>query len=205
MSMKWNEEDWVRLPKFILGSDCHEALEGASQWGDSEYVTHLHSPRFVGEVLHDDEGTTIKPHWIDEPEADAMATAKLMREAGDWYSMTRPPEEGPYEPEPLTPEQEKEAKRWLDKYGGDDGLEKLKEDNPELAEAYELEKMAPQNDYEALVFGLWLALTAPKEDERYDECVAIAEGAARRLTEEEVEQAQEEAKRHVRWHNNMSN
>ena len=81
--MKWNEEDWVR-PKFILGSDC---LAEVLVNGDSEYVVHLHSPRFVGEVLHDDEGTTIKPHWIDEPEVDAMAIAKLMREAGDWYSL----------------------------------------------------------------------------------------------------------------------
>ena len=193
--MNWNEEDWQRIPKFILGSDCHEALEGASQWGDSEYVIHLHSPRFVGEVLHDDEGTTIKPHWIDEPEADAMAIAQLMRETGDWYSFVIPPEEGD-EPEPLTPEQEKEARRWLDKYGGDDGLEKLKEDNPELDEF-----KGPQDNYEALVFALWLALTAPEENEKYDECVAMAEEVGSTLTKEEVERAKEEAKRHARWHN----
>lgn len=131
--LNWNEEDWQRIPKFILGSDCHEALEGASQWGDSEYVIHLHSPRFVGEVLHDDEGTTIKPHWIDEPEADAMAIAQLMRETGDWYYLAIASlDHQDCPPEPLTPEQEKEARRWLDKYGGDDGLEKLKQDNPEL-------------------------------------------------------------------------
>ena len=103
MSKEWNEEDWDRIPKFILGSDCHEALVGASQWGDSEYVVHLHSPRFVGEVLHDDEGTTIKPHWIDEPEADAMSIAQLMREVGDWYSLVTSPEEGD-EPEANKPE-----------------------------------------------------------------------------------------------------
>jgi len=87
----------------------------------------------VGEVLHDDESTTIKPHWIDEPEADAMAIAQLMREAGDWYYLVIASfDHQDCPPEPLTPEQEKEARRWLDKYGGDDGLEKLKEDNPEL-------------------------------------------------------------------------
>jgi len=71
--MNWKEEDW---PKFIMGDDPAGKV----------YVTHLHHPRFVGKVEEDDTGATITPHWIDEPELDAPAIAKLMREAGDFLT-----------------------------------------------------------------------------------------------------------------------
>ena len=54
----------------------------------------------------------------------------------------------------------------------------------------------PKTDYEALVLGLTLAITAPTE-EKAQECVRMAEEIAQRLTPEEVESAQAEALRTI--------
>ena len=51
---------------------------------------------------------------------------------------------------------------------------------------------APQNNYEALVLALKLAIDAPS-DEKRDECVAIAENLADGLTELELARAKREA------------
>ena len=56
-----------------------------------------------------------------------------------------------------------------------------------------------KDDYEALVFGLWLSITAPTE-EKSKECVKMAESISAKLTKEQVERAKAEAERHVRWH-----
>lgn len=50
----------------------------------------------------------------------------------------------------------------------------------------------PQNNYEALVLALKLAIDAPS-DEKRDECVAIAENLADGLTELELARAKREA------------
>ena len=50
----------------------------------------------------------------------------------------------------------------------------------------------PQNNYEALVLALKLAIDAPS-DEKRDECVAIAESLADGLSELELARAKQEA------------
>ena len=54
----------------------------------------------------------------------------------------------------------------------------------------------PKTDYEALVLGLTLAITAPTE-EKAQECVRMAEEIAQRLTPEEVEAAKAEAQQNI--------
>ena len=54
----------------------------------------------------------------------------------------------------------------------------------------------PKTDYEALVLGLTLAITAPTE-EKAQECVRMAEEIAQRLTPEEVESAKAEAQQNI--------
>ncbi len=55
----------------------------------------------------------------------------------------------------------------------------------------------PANNYEAVVLGLVLALTA-KTDKNSESCMAIIEDISKTLTESELTRAQEEAKRRVR-------
>jgi len=55
----------------------------------------------------------------------------------------------------------------------------------------------PANNYEAVVLGLVLALSA-KTDKNSESCMAIIEDISKTLTESELTRAQEEAKRRVR-------
>ena len=72
----WSDEDW---PKFMVAHPC----DGS----DTECVIHLHRPRFVGHVLHAEDGSVgIMPIFIDDPGTDVQAIAKLMRLAGEWYN-----------------------------------------------------------------------------------------------------------------------
>ncbi|RUM62668.1 MAG: hypothetical protein DSZ04_07385 [Sulfurimonas sp.] len=55
----------------------------------------------------------------------------------------------------------------------------------------------PANNYEAVVLGLVLALSA-KTDKNSESCMAIIEDISKTLTESELTRAQEEAKQRVR-------
>lgn len=104
----WSDEDWEQVD------------EHASRY-------HIASNRELWREYFDPDENYTDKDWEDEPvkdrvktmEEDATTITDLVKEAADDWNE-------------LTPEQEKEARRWLDKYGGDDGLEKLKKDNPEL-------------------------------------------------------------------------
>ncbi len=54
----------------------------------------------------------------------------------------------------------------------------------------------PENNYEALVLALELAITAPNE-EKSAKALAIAESVARHMTEIEVMRAKKEAEKNV--------
>jgi len=66
--------DFDPLPQFLIADD-----------GDNRFfVVHCHAPRFVMEFDDDGPGT---PQWIDDAsDLDVAAGAKLMREAGDFFS-----------------------------------------------------------------------------------------------------------------------
>jgi len=72
--------EWERkFPKFLIGDSADERT----------FVIHLHPPRFIGEVIeHGVMGVPeIVPEWIDDPsELSATDGARLMREAGDFYT-----------------------------------------------------------------------------------------------------------------------
>jgi len=87
----WNDEDW---PKFRV-SYCHyhgkpdnkDVKKSSDTDKHGDIVHHLHYPRFVGHVLHAEDGSVgIMPTFIDDPGTDAQAIAKLMRLAGEWYN-----------------------------------------------------------------------------------------------------------------------
>ena len=64
----------AKFPKFIIGDT-----------EDRTFVVHLHSPKFIAELIESEDGETFDPTFIDEPIKDASAIAKLMREVGDFY------------------------------------------------------------------------------------------------------------------------
>ena len=64
----------AKFPKFIIGDT-----------EDRTFVVHLHSPKFIAELIESEDGETFEPTFIDEPIKDASAIAKLMREVGDFY------------------------------------------------------------------------------------------------------------------------
>ena len=53
--------------------------------GSRQYIIHTQTPRFIGEILDNEEGGNEVTEfiWLDEPPADASFLAQLMREAGD--------------------------------------------------------------------------------------------------------------------------
>jgi hypothetical protein len=53
--------------------------------GSRQYIIHTHKPRFIAEILDNEEGGNDigEFEFIDEPAFDAAALAKLGREAGD--------------------------------------------------------------------------------------------------------------------------
>jgi hypothetical protein len=59
----------AKFPKFIIGDT-----------EDRTFVVHLHSPKFIAELIESEDGETFDPTFIDEPIKDASAIAKLMRE-----------------------------------------------------------------------------------------------------------------------------
>ncbi len=64
----------AKFPKFIIGDT-----------EDRTFVVHLHSPKFIAELIESEDGETFDPTFIDEPIKDASAIAKLMREIADFY------------------------------------------------------------------------------------------------------------------------
>jgi len=73
------------LPKWIIGEnvDCNR-----------DFIMHTEYPRFIAEIFDSDDGTYNiigapkgEVIFIDEPEPDVTAIAKLMREAGDALAM----------------------------------------------------------------------------------------------------------------------
>ena len=64
-----------KFPKFIIGDT-----------EDRTFVVHLHSPKFIAEIIVAEDGSeTFDPTFIEPPGNDASALAKLMREVGDFY------------------------------------------------------------------------------------------------------------------------
>lgn len=47
-------------------------------------IEHLESPRFVGDIIFGELSDIENIEWIDNPGADVMNIAKLMREAGEY-------------------------------------------------------------------------------------------------------------------------
>jgi len=50
-----------------------------------QYIIHTQQPRFIGEILDNEDGgnDVTELIWIDEPPPNAGFLARLMREAGD--------------------------------------------------------------------------------------------------------------------------
>lgn len=54
---------------------------------DQLYLVRCHAPRFIAPIdEHGDHSTITDIEWIDPPPDDVMASARLMREAGDFVS-----------------------------------------------------------------------------------------------------------------------
>lgn len=83
---EWNDNDWS---KFVVANDDN----------NDKLVIHLHKPRFIGVVNHQEEYSNDKPipkketsisienpAFIDDPGVDVQALARLMREAGEFYA-----------------------------------------------------------------------------------------------------------------------
>ncbi|NIP26662.1 MAG: hypothetical protein GWN94_19825 [Phycisphaerae bacterium] len=53
--------------------------------GSRQYIIHTQEPRFIGEILDNEEGGKDVNEfiWLDEPPLDVSFMARLMREAGE--------------------------------------------------------------------------------------------------------------------------
>jgi len=63
-----------KFPKFIIGDT-----------EDRTFVVHLHTPKFIAELIESEEGDTFNPTFIDPPGNNPSILARLMREVGDFY------------------------------------------------------------------------------------------------------------------------
>lgn len=76
---EWNDNDWS---KFVVAKDDNY----------DEFVIHLHKPRFIGVVNHQEEISIENPTFIDDPGVDVQDIARLMREAGEFYIRKKYPD-----------------------------------------------------------------------------------------------------------------
>jgi len=62
-----------------------EWLIAESVSGKRQFLVHTLVPRFIGEIIDNDEGGNdiVNPHFIDAPPVDAAYLARLMREGGE--------------------------------------------------------------------------------------------------------------------------
>jgi hypothetical protein len=66
-------------------SQFEEWLIGENVDGSRQYIVHTLPPRFIGEIIDNEEGGNDMTdfQFFDDPPADPVYLARLMREAGD--------------------------------------------------------------------------------------------------------------------------
>lgn len=70
-----SEAAHARLPKFLIGDSAD----------DRTFIVRLHRPRFLAEVAEPDGGEITVLDWYDDPPADGMLLARVLREARDFW------------------------------------------------------------------------------------------------------------------------